>query len=82
MNTVTDQIARRSQDLSPEKQSEVLDFIEFLASRQKPVTWTVEERRTVVSLTMGSLAHTRTSSESFAEHKREEKAKEERRWQP
>lgn len=36
MNTVTDQIARRSQDLSSEKQSEVLDFIEFLASRQKP----------------------------------------------
>ena len=82
MNNVTDQIAKRSQDLSPEKQAEVLDFIEFLASRQMPVTWTVEERRTVVSKTLGCLAHTRTSSDSFAEHKQEEKAKEERRWQP
>lgn len=82
MNPVTDQIAQRSQDLSPEKQAEVLDFIEFLVSRQLPISWTVEERRKAVALTMGCLAHTGTSSESFAQRKREEKAHEERRWQP
>jgi hypothetical protein len=82
MNPVTEQIAQRSQDLSPEKQAEVLDFIEFLASRQRPIRWTIEERRAVVAKTMGCLAHTHTSSASFAEHKREEKEKEERRWQP
>ena len=82
MNPVTDQIAQRSQDLPPEKQAEVLDFIEFLASRQAPDLWTVEGRRRAVAQTMGCLAHTRTSSESFAQQKREEKAHEERRWQP
>jgi Protein of unknown function (DUF2281) len=82
MNSVIDQIAQRSQDLPPEKQVEVLDFIEFLASRQTPIIWTVEERRTVVSMTVGCLAHTHTSSDSFAGRKREEKAKEERRWRP
>jgi hypothetical protein len=79
---VTDQIAKLSQELPPEKQSEVLDFVEFLVSRQVRTTWTVERRRAVVAKTMGCLAHTRASSEAFAQRKQQEKAKEERRWKP
>jgi hypothetical protein len=79
---VTGQIAKRSQELPPEKQTEVLDFVEFLVSRQTPIIWTVEKRRAVVAQTMGCLADTHASSEAFAGRKQEEKAKEERRWKP
>jgi Protein of unknown function (DUF2281) len=77
---VLEQIAQLSQVLPPEKQAEVLDFIEFLVSRQPHTTWTVEQRREIVARTMGCLRHTHTSSEAFAQRKQEEKAKEERRW--
>jgi hypothetical protein len=77
---VLEQIAKLSQVLPPEKQAEVLDFVEFLVSRQPYTTWTVEKRREIVARTMGCLRHTRTSSQAFAERKQEDKAKEERRW--
>jgi hypothetical protein len=77
---VLEQIAQLSQVLPPEKQAEVLDFIEFLVSRQPHTAWTVEQRREIVARTMGCLRHTHTSSEAFAQRKQEEKAKEERRW--
>jgi hypothetical protein len=79
---MTEQIAKLSQELPPEKQTEVLDFVEFLVSRQARKTWTVEERRAVVARTIGCLADTHTSSNAFARRKKEEKAKEERRWKP
>jgi len=79
---VTTQIAQRSQELPPEKQTEVLDFIEFLVSCQAPTTWTVEQRREIVAKTMGCLTDTHTNSETFAQRKQEEKIKEQRRWQP
>jgi hypothetical protein len=81
MNLV-EQIARLSRDLPEEKQEEVLDFVEFLTSRQGRKSWTVDERQSIVAKTMGCLAGSRTSSEAFAERKREEKAKEDRRWTP
>jgi hypothetical protein len=81
MNLV-EQITKLSRALPEEKQEEVLDFIEFLTSRQARRTWTVAERQNIVAKTMGCLAGSRTSSEAFAERKREEKAKEERRWNP
>ena len=68
------------QALPPDKQVEVLDFVEFLLSRQARTPWTVEQRREVVARTMGSLRDTRTSSEAFARRKQDEKATEERRW--
>ena len=77
---VPEQIAQLSQALPPEKQAELLDFAEFLVSRQPYTVWTVEQRREIVARTMGSLRHTRTSSQAFAQRKQEEKAKEERRW--
>ena len=77
---VPEQIAQLSQALPPEKQVEILDFAEFLVSRQPPTTWTVEQRREIVARTMGCLRHTHTSSQAFAQRKQEEKAKEERRW--
>ena len=77
---VLEQIAQLSQALPPEKQAEILDFVEFLVSRQPYTAWTVEQRREIVARTMGSLRHTRTSSQAFAQRKQEEKAKEERRW--
>ena len=77
---VPEQIAQLSQALPPEKQAEILDFAEFLVSRQPYTVWTVEQRREIVARTMGSLRHTRTSSQAFAQRKQEEKAKEERRW--
>jgi hypothetical protein len=77
---VPEQIAQLSQALPPEKQAEILDFVEFLVSRQPHTTWTVEKRREIVARTMGCLRHTRTSSEAFAQRKQEDKAKEERRW--
>ena len=77
---VPEQIAQLSQALPPEKQAEVLDFVEFLASRQPHTTWTAEQRREIVARTMGCLHHTHTSSQAFAQRKQEEKAKEERRW--
>ncbi|HEV8711248.1 MAG TPA: DUF2281 domain-containing protein [Candidatus Binatia bacterium] len=76
---VTEQIAKLSRELPPEKQTEVLDFVEFLVSRQARTPWTVEQRRTVVAKTMGCLSDTHTSSDAFAGRKQEEKAKEERR---
>ena len=78
--TVLEQIAQLSQVLPPEKQAEVLDFIEFLVSGQPHTAWTVEQRREIVARTMGCLRHTHTSSQAFAQRKQEEKAKEERRW--
>jgi hypothetical protein len=77
---VLEQIAQLSQALPPEKQAEVLDFIEFLVSRQPHTMWTVEQRREIVARTMGCLRHTHTSSQAFAQRKQQEKAKEERRW--
>jgi hypothetical protein len=80
--SITERIAKLSQELLPEKQTEVLDFVEFLVSRQARTSWTVEKRRAVVAKTMGCLAGTHTSSEAFAQRKQQEKAKEERRWKP
>jgi hypothetical protein len=77
---VPEQVAQLCQALPLEKQVEVLDFVEFLVSRQSRPTWTVEQRREVVARTMGSLRDTRTSSEAFARRKQDEKASEERRW--
>jgi hypothetical protein len=77
---VPEQVAQLCQALPLDKQVEVLDFVEFLVSRQSRPTWTVEQRREVVASTMGSLRETRTSSEAFARRKQEEKALEERRW--
>ena len=58
----------------------VLDFVEFLVSRQVRTLWSVEQRREVVARTMGCLRQTRTSSEAFARRKQDERAHEERRW--
>jgi hypothetical protein len=77
---VTEQIVKHSQELPPEKQVEVLDFVEFLVTRHIQATWTVEKRREAVARTMGSLSETRTSSDAFARYKQEEKIREERRW--
>jgi hypothetical protein len=77
---VPEQIAQLSQALPPEKQAEILDFVEFLVSRQPHTVWTVEQRQEIVAKTLGCLRHTRTSSQVFAQRKQEEKAKEERRW--
>jgi hypothetical protein len=76
---VPEQVAQLCQALPLDKQVEVLDFVEFLVSRQSHPTWTVEQRREVVARTMGCLRETRTSSEAFAQRKQEEKALEERR---
>ena len=77
---VVEQIAKLSRDLPPDKQTEVLDFVAFLVSRQAPTTWTVEKRQAAVASTMGCLAQTRTTSEAFAKRKAAEKTREERRW--
>jgi hypothetical protein len=77
---VPEQVAKLCQDLPPDKQEEVLDFVEFLVSRQLPRSWTVTKRQEVVASTMGSLSHTHTSSEAFSRRKHDEKAHEERRW--
>jgi hypothetical protein len=77
---VPEQVAQLCQALPLDKQVEVLDFVEFLVSRQSRPTWTVEQRREVVARTMGCLRETRTSSEAFARRKQEEKALEEHRW--
>jgi hypothetical protein len=77
---VPEQVAQLCEALPLDKQVEVLDFVEFLVSRQPRPTWTVEQRREVVARTMGALRETRTSSEAFAQRKQEEKALEERRW--
>jgi hypothetical protein len=79
MNLV-EQIAKLSRELPEENQGEVLDFVEFLAARRARKTWTIAERQSIVAKTMGCLAGSRTSSAAFAERKREEKAKEDRRW--
>jgi hypothetical protein len=77
---VPEQVAKLCEGLPPAKQEEVLDFVEFLVSRQSHTTWTVEQRREAVARTMGCLSHTRTSSGAFAQRKQDEKAREERRW--
>ena len=77
---VPEQVAKLCQGLPPDKQEEVLDFVEFLVSRQVHLSWTVEQRQEVVTRTIGCLRHTRTSSEAFARRKQDEKAHEERRW--
>lgn len=77
---VPEQVAKLCQGLPPEKQEEVLDFVEFLVSRQVLMSWTLEKRQEAVASTMGSLSHVRTSSEAFSRRKQDEKAHEERRW--
>jgi len=77
---VSEQVAKLCEALPLDKQVEVLDFVEFLASRQLQTPWTVEERQAVVARTMGCLRTTRTSNEAFAQRKQEGKAHEERRW--
>jgi len=42
---VPEQVAKLCQGLPPEKQEEVLDFVEFLVSRQLPMSWTLEKRQ-------------------------------------
>jgi hypothetical protein len=79
MNLV-EQITKLSQELPQEKQAEMLDFVEFLTSRQARKVWTLGERQSIVAKTMGCFVDSHTSSEVFAERKREEKAKEECRW--
>ena len=79
---VAEQVAKLCQGLPPDKQEEVLDFVEFLVSRQSSTSWTVQKRQEVVARTTGSLRDTRTSSEAFSQRKRDEKAQEERRWKP
>jgi hypothetical protein len=63
---VADQVAKLCQGLPLDKQEEVLDFVEFLVSRQSSTSWTVQKRQEVVARTMGSLTGTRTSSEAFS----------------
>ena len=77
---VPEQVAKLCQDLPPDKQEEVLDFVEFLVSRQLHMSWTVEKRQEAVAATMGCLSHTRTSSEAFSRRKQDEKTHEDRRW--
>jgi hypothetical protein len=77
---LVEQIAKLSRELPEEQQKAVLDFVEALTARQTRKTWTVGERQSIVAQTMGCLAGSRTSSEAFAESKREEKATEDRRW--
>jgi hypothetical protein len=77
---VPEQVFKLCQGLRLDKQEEVLDFVEFLVSRQASTSLTVEQRREVVVHTMGSLRDTRTSSEALARRKQDEKAHEDRRW--
>jgi Protein of unknown function (DUF2281) len=77
---VPEQVAKLCQSLPPDKQEEVLDFVEFLVSRQWHTSWTVEKRQEAVARTMGCLSQTRTSSGAFARRKEDEKVHEERRW--
>jgi hypothetical protein len=63
---VPEQVAKLCQGLSPDKQEEVLDFVEFLVTRQSHTPWTVEKRREIVAHTMVCLSHTPTSSEALA----------------
>jgi hypothetical protein len=77
---VSEQVAKLCQGLPPDKQEEVLDFVEFLVSRQSSTSWSVQKRQAAVTRTMGSLRDTRTSSEAFSQRKQDEKAQEERRW--
>jgi hypothetical protein len=77
---VIEQIAKLSQGLPPDKQTEVLDFVAFLVARQAPTIWTIEKRQAAAASTMGCLAQTSTTSEAFAKRKAAEKAREERRW--
>ena len=50
-----EQIAEITQELPPDKQTEVLDFVAFLVARQAPTTWTVETRQAIVANTIGVL---------------------------
>jgi len=75
-----EQVSKLCQGLPPDKQEDVLDFVEFLISRQAHTSWTMEQRREVMARTMGCLRQTRTSSEAFARRKQDEKTHEERRW--
>jgi hypothetical protein len=73
---VPEQVSPLCQALPLDKQVEVLDFVEFLVSRQSRPTWTVEPHREVVDRTMGDVRKTHTSSEAFAQRTQEEKARE------
>ena len=79
--SVTQQITQLVHHLPPERQAEVLDFVEFMISRQASRTFTVEARQQIVAKTLGCLADTHTSSDAFAQRKPYEKTQEERRWQ-
>lgn len=79
---VSEKIVELSEQLPPEKQTEVLDFVSFLVSRQASNSWTPRHRREVVARTMGSLAFVPSGSHEFARRKAAEKAKEGRRWKP
>ena len=50
---VPEQVAKLCQSLPPDKQEAVLDFVEFLVSRQWHTSWTVEKRQEAVARTMG-----------------------------
>ena len=77
---VPEQPPKLYQGLPPDKQEEVLDFVEFLVPRQLHTSWAVERRQEAVARTMRCLSHTHTSGEAFARRKQDEKAHEERRW--
>jgi hypothetical protein len=79
---ILERLTQRCLELPPEKQVEVLDFVEFLVSRHGQTTWPFEKRQAAIAQTLGSLAQTQTSSDDFALRKQEEKTKEERRWKP
>ena len=59
--SITKQIARLSQNLPPEKQTEVRDFVEFLVSRQVHSSWTAEVSRgtgaEVAACSVSGVAH-------------------------
>ena len=44
---VPEQIAQLSHALPPEKQAEILDFVEFLVARQPHTAWTIEQRQEI-----------------------------------
>jgi hypothetical protein len=64
---VPEHVAKLCQALPPDKQEGVLDFAEFLVSRQSHASWTVEDRREIVARIMGCLRPTRISSEALAQ---------------
>ena len=65
---VPERIAQLSQALPPEKQAEVLDFVEFRDCRQPYLIWrSSSARRLSGARTLGMLRHTRTGSQVFTQ---------------